>query len=250
MAIDLDALRAKHAQLSTENKGSNDDFLKKFLSLSLGNNVIRILPGKDDDTMFYAETAIHRVPTGQDNANGTPQTKNFHCRKVHGEECPICESYYALWKEPYKNEDLARIIKPRPRYYMNVIERETQEVKILSCGQIIFKKILGAMLDDDYGDITDLEEGHDYKVHKEMDGQWPKYDQSQPRPKSSKAGTKAEVSGWMDSLHDIHGLVKLEDLEIFRQTAEILTPSVTGSASTPGDPDEVEDSDYLNKMKS
>ena len=30
----------------------------------------------------------------------------------------------------------------------------------------------------------------------------------QPRPKSSEAGSKAEVATWMDSLHDIHALVK------------------------------------------
>jgi len=250
MAIDLDALRAKHEELSADRKGNNDDFLKKFLSLDMGNTLIRILPGKDEDTLFYAETSIHRVPSGGEFSDGKPKTRNFHCRKIHGEACPICDSYFALWKEPYSNEDLARVIKPRPRYYMNVVDRRDDSVKILSCGQIIFKKIIGAMLDEDYGDITDLAKGHDYKIHKEMDGQWPKYDQSQPRPKAAAAGTKAEIAGWMESLHDIHGLVKLEDLKIFQEAAEILTPSNIGGASTPGEAEEVEDDDYLNKLKS
>lgn len=249
MAIDLDALRAKHAELNTEKKGGNDDFLKKFLSINLGTNAIRILPGKDEDTLFYAETSIHRVPNGQVNDNGSPQTKNMHCRKIHGEDCPLCTSYYALWKPPYLDETMARVIKPRSRYYMNVVERETGEVKILSCGVIIFKKIIASMLDEDYGDITDLENGHDFKIHKEMEGQWPKYDQSQPRPKSSPAGKKAEIAGWMDSLHDIHGLVKLEDYDVFKAAAEILTPSQVGNASL-GESEEVSDDNYLDKMKS
>ena len=250
MAIDLNALRAKHAELNTEKKGGdNDDFLKKFLSLKMGTNVIRILPGKDDDTLFYAETSIHHVPNGQTNDNGSPQTKNMHCRKIHGEACPICDSYYALWKPPYNDETLARQVKPRSRYYMNVVDRETSEVKILSCGVIIFKKIIAAMLDEDYGDITDLKEGHDYKIHKEMEGQWPKYDQSQPRPKSSAAGKSTEIAAWMDSLHDIHGLVKLEDYDVFKAAAEILTPSNVGSSTQPP-ADDVEDDDYIDKLKS
>tara|TARA_R110000782_G_scaffold102791_5_gene190189 strand:+ start:22627 stop:23379 length:753 start_codon:yes stop_codon:yes gene_type:complete len=250
LAIDLDALRAKHAELNTEKKGGdNADFLAKFLSLNIGTNVIRILPGKDDDTLFYAETSIHRVPNGQMNDNGSPQTKNMHCRKIHGEACPICDSYYALWKPPYLDEDLARQVKPRSRYYMNVVDRETREVKILSCGVIIFKKIIAAMLDEDYGDITDLKLGHDYKIHKEMDGKWPKYDQSQPRPKSEPAGTKADVAAWMDQLHDIHGLVKLEDYDVFKAAAETLTPSQIGNTSQ-GTPEDVDDDEYLSKMQS
>ena len=66
--------------------------------------------------------------------------KNVHCRKMHGEPCPLCDSYYSLWKEPNKDEDLARQIKPRSRYYLNVVDRETGDVKILSIGVILFQE--------------------------------------------------------------------------------------------------------------
>ena len=56
-----------------------------------------------------------------------------------------------------------------------------------------------------------------------MEGQWPKYDQSQPRPKSEPTGSKAEVAGWMDSLHDVHALVPLEDYEDFKRVADALS---------------------------
>jgi hypothetical protein len=165
MAIDLDALRAKHEELSgNKPAGGNADFLSNFLQLQDGTNSVRILPGKDEDTMFYAETKIHRVPDGQGGV------KNVHCRKMHGEPCPLCDSYYALWKEPNKDEDLARQIKPRSRYYMNVVDRESGDVKILSIGVILFKKIIAAMLDEDFGDITDLTTGHDFKIVKIMEG--------------------------------------------------------------------------------
>jgi len=243
MAIDLNALRAKHAELSTPGGNANSDFLSKFVQLQDGTNAIRILPGKDEDTLFYAETKIHRVPTGDG------QTKNIHCRKIHGEPCPLCDMYYGLWKEPNKDEDLARQIKPRARYYLNVVDRDSGDVKILSIGVILFKKIIAAMLDEDFGDITDLESGHDFKIVKIMEGQWPKYDQSQPRPKSSEAGTKAEVAAWMDSLHDIHALVKLEDYDEVKEAAQALLPSHEGSMENPQPAEDVADDDYLTKMQ-
>tara|TARA_R110002074_G_scaffold127756_6_gene267523 strand:- start:733 stop:1473 length:741 start_codon:yes stop_codon:yes gene_type:complete len=245
MAIDLDALRAKHEELSgNKPAGGNADFLSNFIQLQEGTNSVRILPGKDEDTMFYAETKIHRVPTGDG------QVKNVHCRKMHGEPCPLCDAYYSLWKEPNKDEDLARQIKPRSRYYLNVVDRETGDVKILSIGVILFKKVIAAMLDEDFGDITDLASGHDFKIVKIMEGQWPKYDQSQPRPKSSEAGSKAEVATWMDSLHDIHALVKKEEYEDVKTAAIGLLPSHEGSMKNPTEAEDVSDSDYLSKMQS
>ena len=239
MAIDLDALRAKHEELSgNKTAGGNADFLSNFIQLQDGTNSVRILPGKDEDTMFYAETKIHRVPDGQGGV------KNVHCRKMHGEPCPLCDSYYSLWKEPNKDEDLARQIKPRSRYYLNVVDRESGDVKILSIGVILFKKVIAAMLDEDFGDITDLATGHDFKIVKIMEGQWPKYDQSQPRPKSSEAGSKAEIATWMDSLHDIHALVKKKN------AAMALLPSHEGSSQNPTKAEDVPDDDYLSKMKS
>ena len=187
MAIDLEALRAKHEQLNNPQAGnSNSDFLQKFYQIPEGTNAVRILPWKDESREFYAETKIHRVPQ----PDGT--VKNIHCRKIHGEKCPMCDLYYGLWKTgKQEDEDLARKIKPRARYYMNILDRASGDVKILSIGVILFKKIIGAMLDEDFGDITDPESGHDFKIVKEMDGQWPKYDQSAPRPKSSELGSKA-----------------------------------------------------------
>jgi hypothetical protein len=246
MAIDLDALRKKHEQLNNPggSTSNNTDFLNKFYQIPEGSNAVRILPWKDDEKEFYAETKIHRVP-GPDN-----NVRNIHCRKVHGENCPMCDLYYALWKTGRKeDEDLARQIKPRARYYMNVLDRESGDIKILSVGVILFKKVIAAMLDEDFGDITDPESGHDFKIVKEMDGQWPKYDQSAPRPKSSKLGTPAEVASCMESLHEIHDLVKLEEYEEVKQAAQALS-GVSAPQGNTKQSEEVSDGDYLSKLQS
>ena len=248
MAIDLNALRMKHEQLNNPQSGNNTDFLKKFYQIPEGTNAVRILPWKDDEKEFYAETKIHRV-TGPDG-----NVKNHHCRKIHGESCPMCDLYYALWKTGRKeDEDLARQIKPRARYYMNILDRESGEVKILSIGVILFKKIIGAMLDEDFGDITDIEAGHDFKIVKEMEGQWPKYDQSAPRPKSSPLGSKSEIATSMDTLHNIHELVKLEDYEDVKNAAALLTSTAvqgTVQGTSQNEAVNVPDNDYLNKLQS
>ena len=162
----------------------------------------------------------------------------------------MCDLYYGLWKTGRKeDEDLARKIKPRARYYMNILDRASGDVKILSIGVILFKKIIGAMLDEDFGDITDLESGHDFKIVKEMDGQWPKYDQSSPRPKASELGSKAETAATMDSLHEIHDLVKLEDYEDVKKATDMLIGVSVQGTSTPEPTEEVSDNDYLSKLQ-
>ena len=245
MAIDLEKIKEIHANLS--GKGTGGGMSDTFLKIEEGTNSVRILPPKEDDDNFYAMTKLHRIPI----ADG--MVKNIHCRQVHGEKCPICNLYYSLWKEPTKDEDLARQIKGRDRYYLNVVDRETGDVKILSIGIILFKKIIAAMVDPDYGDITEPETGHDFKIIKIMEGQWPKYDQSAPRPKSTPAGSGKEVAEWMDSLHDIQSLVKLEDYEELKQIAESINPfaAVERSANDINrSTTEVGDDDYMEKLQS
>ena len=250
MTIDLEKLRKQYLEDSKASDGG--DFLSMFLNVQEGTNVVRILPDKED-RLFYAETKIHRVPNGE---NGV---KNIHCRKVHGEKCPMCDAYFGLWDIVNKGnvspeakktaEATARQIKPRSRFYMNVVDRETSDVKILSIGIILFKKIVSMMVDPDYGDITELDTGNDFKIIKEMDGQWHKYDQSSARPKSSEAGTKAEIAAWMESLHDIHSLVKLEEFDDVKLAAEELLPSTKESSLRQPESKSVDDDDYLSKMK-
>ena len=245
--MDFNKIREQYAKMEGNHQSNSGggDFIKKFYSIPEGNSVIRILPTGDEEKLFYAETAIHRVPMGDG------QTRNFHCRKVHGEACPICDAYYALWKEPLKDENLARQIKPRARYYMNVVDRATDDVKILSVGVILFKKIISTILDEDYGDVTQLEEGHDFKLNKVMEGPWPKYDQSAFRPKATAAGTNKQIAEWMDELHDIHALVKLEEYDTFKQVADTLLAGKGVPERTPNDSpsSEVSDDDYLSRLK-
>ena len=248
--VNLDELRKKYDQIQKAQSGGggNDDFLKKFFMMDEGTSIIRVLPspeGSEDE--FYAETAIHRI-----------NDKNYHCPRVKGHDCPICDLYYRLWKVegPMKDEaqDLARQIKPRKRYYMNVVDRRDESVKILSMGMKLFGKILDCFFDEDYGDITNLTEGWDFKVVKDTQGQWPNYDKSAPKPKQSSAGSDKQIAEWMDELHDIHGLVKLPEFDELKNLAMemegLVTGRPTGNVSAAESSDDGSDEDYIAHLKS
>lgn len=216
MALDFDKIREEYARLNGQNK-QQDEGQSDFLKLEDGETVVRLLPGKDDETLFYASTALHYVPQ----ADG--KSKVYTCNKVHGEPCPICDAYYAAWKmvdAGVIERDQARSLKPTKTYYYNVMDRESGEVKILRVGIKLHTKVIETIMDEDYGDVTDLETGHDFKIIKAKEGPWTNYDKSTFRPKSTPAGIKRDVAAWMDSLHNIHGLVKTEDRAELQRVAE------------------------------
>ena len=243
--VNIDELRKKYEQIqNAQSGGGNNDFLKKFFMMEEGTSQVRVLPSSNPDNDFYAETAIHRI-----------DEKNYHCPRVKGGACPVCDLYYKLWKMGIDGaEDLARSIKPRKRYYLNVVDRRDESVKILSVGMKLFGKILDCFFDEDFGDITDLKEGWDFKIVKDTQGQWPNYDKSSPKPKQTEAGTEKQTAEWMDELHDIHGLIKVaeyDDLKNMSMEMEaIITGRPTGNTSQEKATDSDEDEDYLAHLKS
>jgi len=242
--VNIEELRNKYNQINKVPSKDNADFLKKFLMMEEGETIVRILPWKDDTQEFYSETGIHRI-----------NDRNYHCPKVKGGECPMCDLSFKLWNtKDESNMDLARQIKARKRFYLNAVERATGEVKILSVGIKLFSKILDCFFDDDYGDITDVAVGHDFKIVKDKSGQWPDYSKSAPKPKQTPLGSDKEIAEYMDTLHDVHGLIKVASYEDLKN----LAMQVTGE-DTPAEPQVVEESptanekgedeDYLSHLK-
>ena len=249
--VNIEQLRKKYQEINNPGgaRSDNAEFLNKFFMMEEGTSVVRVLPGKEDQE-FYAETAIHRI-----------NDKNYHCPRVKGEKCPVCDTYYGVWKEinaigketPKGKDlaDLARQIKSRKRFYMNIIDRRDDSVKILSVGQKLFGKILDCFFDEDFGDITDLKEGWDFKIVKDTQGQWPNYDKSAPKPKSTPAGTKAEIETFMDELHDIHGLVKVAEYEELKNLMSEFSAIRSGSPTQTQTEtaDNSDEDDYMSHLK-
>ena len=66
-------------------------------------------------------------------------------------------------KESY---EMAKKLYPKMRVYAPVVVRgeESEGVRIWSFGKLVYQALLSLMMDEDYGDITDLKTGTDIKV--------------------------------------------------------------------------------------
>lgn len=224
MSLNYEELKKKYDEMQKKSGGNNTDFSDTFLNLQEGTTLVRILPAKDPTKSFYVESKIHHI-------RGDEGGANVHCRRTIDEECPLCNIYENVWDRFKDNESMvkfARSIKPRSKYYVNVLERETGKVKILSMGEKLFGIILGACLDPDFGDVTDAKTGNDLKIVKNIikagGDSWPNYDSSNFRPKKEPLGSDAQVAEWMDQLHNLESLVKILDYDSVKEIAQNVAP--------------------------
>lgn len=251
----LDYLRQKQKELQSGGEGEGGS---RFLKLEDGENTVRILPGSEEDERFFVETKIHRVNVGG-------EIHNVHCLKMNGQPCPLCDLYFALWKQhnalglPDKKANsmfslAAKAIRPGDRFFMNVYSRATKEVKILSIGKKLMDKVVSDILELDANNIfmLDVKEGHDFKIDRAWNGEYPEYSKSGVKiMKSPLAGTAKEIVDILASRHDLSTLVEFKPLDEVRMLADQYRAAVTGSSvSTEGDSGGEEENEYLKNLQS
>lgn len=202
MALNIEALRKKMQEVNSRRGGGN----ASFWSPKAGRNVIRILPAKEGQE-FYAEARV-RYNVGPDKKMVTvPLDSNK-------ENCPIHEFVDSLFKTGDKeDEKLAKRMKASSRYYFNVIDRSLEEgdenygkVQVFGCGTTIFTDILGIIVDPDYGDITDKDQGFDIIITKSGSGLDTEY-KTNARPKQTPIG----IDDWEEQLADLAKLATPKD---------------------------------------
>ena len=70
------------------------------------------------------------------------------------------------------------------------------------------------MLDPDYGDITDIHEGHDIKVTvSKQAGKMYATTDVMPRPKSTDLGTKKQIKEWTENIPELDDVFQLKSYE-------------------------------------
>jgi len=154
-----------------------------------GKYLIRFLPNPDPNGVFFKGALQHKVGENY-----------YFCPRTEGQPCPICEKYNKLWKEtknPTAAQTLARAIKPKEQYLYNIVVRQELD-KVNENPEKVFvymagKKLHGALMnyfwDEEYGDLTDCDEGYDFILVKEDDptgSGFPYYLNSKPRKNPSK----------------------------------------------------------------
>lgn len=223
MAIDFDAIRRKLNQLS----GANS---KKRIMWRPpeGETVnVRIIGFTDNDGNPFKERWFYY------NIGNNPGLLTPH---QFGKPDPIQELIQKLKEEGTKESyEMAKKLYPKMRTYAAIVVRgqEDEGVKLWAFGKTVYQSLLNVMLDPDYGDITDVHEGHDLRVTctKQPGRQWAMTD-VMPRPKSTPLGTKSQIKEWQGNLPDINGMF---DLKSYEQLENIINAWLSGDESDGND---------------
>ena len=156
MAIDFDALKKKLGQLSGQNRKSNITWRPEE-----GKDYnIRIIAMPNNDGQPFLDRWYY-YGIGGDKAGAILSPHQF------GKKDPIQDLINKLREDGSDaSRELAKKLYPKMRTYAAVVVRgeEDKGVRLWSFGKMIYQDLLRLMLDEDYGDITDPENGRDIKV--------------------------------------------------------------------------------------
>lgn len=158
--MDLDLIKQKLAQAQApkeKKKFEKIDYTKIFWKPKVGKTQIRVVPSKRDKQNPFLEVYLHYGFT------------NFPlvALTTYGEKDPIDEFAKAQFKSADKEDwELGKKIKPKQRVFIPVIVRGEEEkgVRLWEFGKEVYTQLLSIAADEDYGDFTDVVEGHDFTV--------------------------------------------------------------------------------------
>lgn len=152
MAIDLNKMRSKLEAL--KNRGEKDSV---FWRPDDGEQTIRIVPTADGDP--FKEYWFH-YNLGKNPGFLSPK-RNF------GIEDPLNDFVRQLFKDGTDDSvKMAKDLMARQRFFAPVLVRgeEDRGVQIWGFGKMAYQQLLELVLNPDYGDITDTEEGTDLEI--------------------------------------------------------------------------------------
>jgi len=222
MAKDKEKSRRPQTDLESSLKELDEIGRSDFLSLKEGKNVVRILPWKK---VFFFKAILHY---GLRRLTGSGETA-FPCLKMFGEEkCPICKFHEELSEsKSLKKSRVGARIRPVTKFYVNVIGRDRSSAGILMLGLTLkmMKTLRGFLEDEDYGDITDPEDGKDVIITREGTGFTSTSYELRVRAKS----TPVDYEDWEHELHDLEKeVVKEVDYDFLKKRVTALKNFMEG----------------------
>ena len=151
MAINIEKMKEKLNAVQGKSKANSN-----FWRPQDGESNLRIVPTSDGDP-FKEKWFHYNVAKG-----------GFLCPKRNfGDNCPVCDFGNKLWNEgTEESKKLAKDMFAKQRFFSPVLVRgeEQEGVKVWGYGKQAYQKLLNIVLDPDYGDITDPDDGNDLKI--------------------------------------------------------------------------------------
>ena len=197
MAIDFDAIRKKLNQLSGNNSRRN----VMWRPQEGEEATVRLLSFPDNDGQPFKERWFYY------NIGNNP---GLLAPYQFGKPDPIQELITKLRDDGSKESyELAKKLYPKMRSYAPVIVRgeEDKGVRIWSFGKTVYQSLLNIMLDEDYGDITDVEAGTDIVLNYDRPGTPGSFPKTTLKPRRRPSvlcdDDVADCEALLDSIPDI-----------------------------------------------
>jgi hypothetical protein len=203
----VDKERAKQSKQRLEEESQRSGL--PMWKIPQGSTRIRILPPWSEAGDIAFECRSHwKVP---------PNDTMYNCLKVINKECPICEFAYKL--KLAGNKELASSLYPSKSVYYNIVVRgeEDKGVQVMRSGILLYENILSYLYDEDYGDITDIDNGRDMIIERVgTTKEDTKYTLKPAANTSPLHSDKAVVDKWIDNMFDLD-----KDIATFRDPLEL-----------------------------
>ena len=221
MGIDFDAIRKKLDRLS----GATKNRSVMWKPTEGEEHVVRLLSFPDNEGQPFRELWFYY------NIGNNP---GLLAPNQFGDADPIQELITNLREDGSKESyELAKKLYPKMRTYAPVIVRgeEDKGVQIWGFGKMVYQNLLGLMLDEDYGDITDPTTGRDIKVvcSKQPGKKWA-MTEVRPRGKESNLSKDdQQASGWLNNIPSLDDIYKCKSYD---ELAKIVNDWINEDEST------------------
>ena len=222
MAIDMKKMRQKLATLQNKNQGGGNAFWKP----QDGDQVIRLVPTPDGDPFkeYWFYYNIGKTPI-------LCPKKNF------GDESAIFDFARNLYQEGTPDSiEMAKKLFPKQRFFSPVIVRGEEElgVRVWGYSRTVYEQLLKMVLDPDYDDITDPDNGTDLTLTygKKAGAMFPSTD-LKPKRKPSPLCTDgdAECLALLEEVPDIDSLFERKTSEEVQEILKVHLSGGEGSES-------------------
>ena len=157
--MDLSILKQKLDTLQSKPQGGQKtDYSTIFWRPTVGKQQVRIVPSAYDKKNPFKELKFYYGITNKVMISPL----NF------GDKDPIASFAQKLRGGEYDKDNyvLAKKLDAKTRIFAPVIVRgeEDKGVRFWEFGKMVYQELLGVMMDEDYGDITDIAQGRDVTV--------------------------------------------------------------------------------------
>jgi len=192
MGIDMKKMREKYQALKSRGAGSS-----AFWRPQDGDQTVRLVPTADGDP--FKEYWFH-YNLGKNSGFLSPK-RNF------GEDDPLNDFVRSLYKEGTEDSiKMAKTLSARQRFFAPVIVRGEEEmgVRIWGFGKQVYETILNLVLNPEYGDITDVENGIDLSINygKPTGAQYPQTKLTPKRRSTPLFEDRDQISTALDGMPD------------------------------------------------